>query len=155
MLEYADPSFGGALLGAIGGTSVAAPEMAAMWALVVEACKENASCASKGASSHPYRLGNPDPLIYNTYKSAATYGSTFLSVLYGNNAITAYCSNPQNAAGDPQDCPTPAPGSAPTPQPSIPPLDPGYSANPNGGYNQLTGLGVPFARALIHAVVGV
>jgi kumamolisin len=155
LLEYADPSFGGALLGAIGGTSVAAPEMAAMWALVVEACKENASCASKGASSHPYRLGNPDPLIYNTYKSAATYGSTFLSVLYGNNAITAYCSNPQNAAGDPQDCPTPAPGSAPTPQPSIPPLDPGYSANPNGGYNQLTGLGVPFARALIHAVVGV
>jgi kumamolisin len=155
LLEYADPSFNGALLGDIGGTSVAAPEMAAMWALVVQACKQDASCSSKGSGTHPYRLGNPDPLIYKIYSNATTYGATFLSVLYGNNALTAYCSNPQNAEGDPVDCPTPGPGASPTPQPAVPPLDPGYSANPNGGYNQLTGVGVPFARALIKSVVGV
>jgi len=155
LLLYADPSFGGPVLEDIGGTSVAAPEMAAMWALVVQACKQKASCASSGpAVAHPYRLGNPDPLIYGIYHTAATYGSTFLSVLYGNNAITAYCANPNNA-GDTQNCPTPAPGSTPTPTPPVPPLDPGYNANPFGGYNQVTGLGVPFARSLIRAVVGV
>jgi subtilase family serine protease len=153
LLEYADPSFGGAFLNPIGGTSVAAPEMAAMWALVVQACKQSSACASKGSGAHPYRLGNPDPLIYGIYGNATTYGATFLSVLYGNNSLTAYCSNPQNAAGDPVDCPTPGPGA--TPAPATPPLDPGFSANPNGGYNQLTGVGVPFARSLIRAVVGV
>jgi subtilase family serine protease len=150
LLEYADPSFGGAFLNPIGGTSVAAPEMAAMWALVVQACKQSAACASKGSGTHPYRLGNADPLIYGIYANTAKYGATFLSVLYGDNALTPYCSNPQNAANDPVDCPTPGPGATPTPG-----LDPGYTANPNGGYNQLTGLGVPFARALIKAVVGV
>jgi subtilase family serine protease len=155
VLLYADKSFGGAELGGVGGTSVAAPEMAAMWALVVQACKQNAACASKGPAAHPGRLGSPNPLIYGMYQSAAVYGSTFLAVLYGDNSQTAYCSNPQNAAGDPIDCPTPAPGQTATPTPSIPPLDPGYSANPDGGYNQLTGLGVPFARALIRSVVGI
>jgi kumamolisin len=153
LLEYADPSFGGAFLESIGGTSVAAPEMAAMWALVVQACKQSAACASKGTGPYPYRLGNADPMIYTIYSSAATYGATFLSVLYGDNSLTAYCSNPANAAGDPVDCPTPGPGATATP--AVAPLDPGYSANPNGGYNQLTGVGVPFARALIKAVVGV
>jgi subtilase family serine protease len=155
VLLYADSSFGGAELGSVGGTSVAAPEMAAMWALVISACKQHSSCTSKGSGAHPWRLGNPDPLVYGIYSSAATYGSTFLSVLYGDNSLSAYCLNPQNAAGDPIDCPTPGPGQTATPIPSIPPLDPGYSANPNGGYNQLTGLGVPFARALIRSVVGV
>jgi kumamolisin len=150
LLQYADPSFGGAFLNPIGGTSVAAPEMAAMWALVVQACKQSATCTSEGSGTHPYRLGNPDPLIYGIYANTAKYGATFLSVLYGDNALTPYCSNPVNAANDPVDCPTPGPGATPTPG-----LDPGYSANPNGGYNQLTGLGVPFARALIKAVVGV
>jgi len=152
-LIYADPSFGGPQLGAVGGTSVAAPEMAAMWALVVQACKQTASCASKGSGQYPYRLGNPDPALYKIYSSATTYGSTFLSVLYGDNSLTAYCANSANAASDPTDCPSPGPNATPTP--AIPPLDPGYSANPNGGYNQLTGLGVPFARALIRSVVGV
>jgi hypothetical protein len=94
-------------------------------------------------------------LIYGIYGNAKTYGATFLSVLYGNNAQTAYCSNPENAAGDPEDCPSPAPGATASPAPAVPPLDPGFSANPNGGYNQLTGVGVPFARALIRSVVGV
>jgi kumamolisin len=152
VLLYADKSFGGPELGAVGGTSVAAPEMAAMWALVLQACKEKASCAT-ATGAEPYRLGNPDPLFYNIYKTEATYGSTFLSVLYGDNALTAYCADPANQ--DTKNCPSPAPGQTATPMPSVPPLDPGYSANPLGGYNQLTGLGVPFARALIRSVVGV
>jgi subtilase family serine protease len=155
LLVYADPSFGGPSLGEIGGTSVAAPESAAMWALVVQACKQTATCASKGSGTYPYRLGNPDPLLYAMYQNANTYGETFLSVLYGNNAQTDYCGVPNNGANDPKDCPTPAPGSTASPTPSIPPLDPGYNANPLGGYNQVTGLGVPFARALIRSVVGI
>jgi kumamolisin len=152
VLLYADPTFGGASIGAVGGTSVAAPESAAMWALVVEACHLSTTCVSKGSGPHPYRLGNPNPLLYSFYETAAAYGSTFLPVLYGDNSQIAFCY--YNSA-DTQLCPTPAPGQTATPVPSIPPLDPGYSANPGGGYNQLTGLGVPFARALIRSVVGV
>ncbi len=142
LLEYADRSFRGAQLGVAGGTSVAAPEMAARWALVLQACKANAACASRGSGTYPYRLGNPNPLFYGYYKAGAPYAATFLQVGYGNNAQVPYC-------GD-HPCPSPSPGATPPP-----PYDPGYGANPNGGYNNATGLGVPFARALIRAVVGV
>jgi subtilase family serine protease len=153
LLEYADPSFGGAEIGPIGGTSVAAPQMAAMWALVLQACKATTSCAAKGSGPYPYRLGSPNPQLYALYANAKTYASTFLPVVYGNNALAQFC---YYNTGDPNGiCPTPAPGSSPTPMPSAIPLDPGYSANPGGGYNQLTGIGVPFARALIRSVVGV
>jgi hypothetical protein len=143
VLRYADPGFGGPILTDVGGTSVAAPELAAMWALVLNACATSASCATaKGAK--PYRLGNPDPLLYSIYRSSAKYATTFLPVYYGDNALQPYCSlNP----GDSTNCPTPEPSGAP--------LDPGYSASPSGGYNRLTGLGVPFARSLIRAVVGI
>ena len=53
-------SFGGGP-GGIGGTSVSAPQMAAMWALVLSACKQNASCATQSYSGHAYRLGNAAP----------------------------------------------------------------------------------------------
>ncbi len=153
LLEYADPSFGGAQIGPIGGTSVAAPQMAAMWALVLQACKATASCAAKGSGPFPYRLGNPNPQLYAFYANAKTYASTFLPIVYGNNALAQFC---YYNTGDPNGiCPSPAPGVSPTPMPSAIPLDPGYSANPGGGYNQLTGIGVPFARALIRSVVGV
>jgi len=150
VVTYGDPSFAARTIQVIGGTSVAAPEMAAMWALVLQACKQTASCVAKGSGSHPYRLGNPAPMFYGFYKNAATiYTSTFLSETYGNNSQAEYCFQlSQTGGSDPVDCP---PGG-----PSPPPvLDPGFSANPNGGYNQLTGLGVPFARALIRAVVGI
>lgn len=142
VLAYADRSFGGAHLGIVGGTSVAAPEMAAMWALVLQACKANAACASKGTGTYPYRLGNPNPLFYGYYKAGAPYAATFLQIGYGNNAQVPFCSYNR--------CPAPSPGATPPP-----PYDPGYGANPHGGYNNATGLGVPFARALIRAVVGV
>jgi subtilase family serine protease len=152
LLAYADPSFGGAFLEPIGGTSVASPQLAAMWALVLQACKQSALCSAKGSGTYPYRLGNPNPLLYGIYANAQKYATTFLPVTYGNNALAAYCY--YNAATDPTNCPSPAPGSTATPLPSPVPLASGYTANSAGGYNNLTGIGVPFARALIKAVVG-
>jgi subtilase family serine protease len=117
-------------VGSVGGTSVAAPETAAMWALVLQACAQNASCAT-ASGAKPYRLGNAAPLLYAQYADGPTilptYAQTFYDVLYGDNQ--------QGVA---------APG------PTSPPLDPGYNAGP--GYDLVTGLGVPFGRALVKAV---
>jgi subtilase family serine protease len=135
----ADPSTGMAVLvdakfgqqvGDVGGTSVAAPEMAAMWALVLQACAQSTACAT-ASGPKPYRLGNAAPLLYAQYARGSTilpsYAQTFYDVLYGDNQRT------------------PA-----SPGPTSPPLDPGYTAGP--GYDLVTGLGVPFGRALVKAV---
>jgi subtilase family serine protease len=129
MSALVDAAFG-TQVASVGGTSVAAPEMAAMWALVLQACAKSASCATAtGAKS--YRLGNAAPLLYAQYAKGSTilpaYAQTFYDVLYGNN----------------QQVPA-------APTPTSPPLDPGYNAGT--GYDQVTGLGVPFARALVKAV---
>jgi kumamolisin len=129
MAMLANAAFG-AQVEDVGGTSVAAPEMAAMWALVLQACSSSASCATaQGPKS--YRLGNAAPLLYGIYAKNGTvqssYASTFYDVLYGDNQqIVAQ------------------------PGPTSPPLDPGYNAGPN--YDLVSGIGVPFARALIKAV---
>lgn len=116
-----------------GGTSVSAPEAAAMWALVLQACRQSASCSSKGTGSHPYRLGNPNALFYAQYYANGAlqpqYASTFYDVLYGSNGIDV----------------------GPPPYPPGQPLDPGYNAGT--GYDLVTGLGVPFAAHLINAVL--
>jgi subtilase family serine protease len=119
----------------VGGTSVAAPEAAAMWALVLQACKGSATCAT-AAGPVAYRLGNPNAYFYKIYANAAQYASTFYDVLYGNNG---------------QACLPPSSGTA-SPCPSSQPIDPGYAAGQ--GYDLVTGIGVPFARNLIKAVVG-
>jgi kumamolisin len=130
VLLYADPNLGaGPFVEPVGGTSAAAPEMAAMWALVLQACKEHASCAT-ASGAHPYRLGNPNAYFYKIYANATEYPSVFYDVLYGNNAMTC------TAMATP--CPT---------------MDPGYSSGK--GYDLVTGIGAPSARALIKAVVGV
>jgi kumamolisin len=125
-------SLGGPEVESIGGTSVAAPEMAAMWALVLQACHANATCASRANAQHPYRLGNPNQLLYTLYYANGaqqpTYATTFYDVLFGNNALQAGSS--------------PSVGGA---------LDPGYNAGV--GYDQVTGLGVPFADHLINAII--
>jgi subtilase family serine protease len=82
----AAPGLGGRVVEAVGGTSVSSPEMAAMWALVLQACKQKASCAT-GTGPNPYRLGNPNPRFYSIYGNASLYASTFYDVLTGNNAI--------------------------------------------------------------------
>jgi len=52
----------GAQVAQVGGTSASSPEMAAMWALVLQACKQTSSCAI-ASGPFPYRLGNPNALI--------------------------------------------------------------------------------------------
>ncbi|HZO94500.1 MAG TPA: protease pro-enzyme activation domain-containing protein [Candidatus Baltobacteraceae bacterium] len=117
-----------------GGTSVAAPEMAAMWALVLQACAQTSSCGTAGGT-YGYRLGNAAPHFYKIYNDANAYPSSFYDVTFGNNGVV-----PCQQSGT---CPK---GSTPTPAP-------GYTAGT--GYDHVTGIGVPFARHLIQAVVGV
>ncbi|HTX02061.1 MAG TPA: hypothetical protein VMD07_00160, partial [Candidatus Acidoferrales bacterium] len=125
---------------AIGGTSASAPASAAMWSLVLQACRSSCTCNKGGATG--YRLGNPAPLIYAIYAKSnplsgaytATgftptlgYSSVFYDVTYGDNqAVPA------------------SPGPAQTPI--------GYNSGP--GYDQVTGVGAPFAGHLIQAVTG-
>ena len=130
VLINADPSLGGPQVLPVGGTSVAAPEMAAMWATVLNACKSRVSCPGAPSGPKPYRYGLPNPQLYLIYagKGTQSYALTFYDVVYGNNGQQGQ----------------PSPG---------PTYDPGYSAGV--GYDQTTGLGVPFARSLIRAIAGV
>ncbi len=116
----------------LGGTSVAAPEMAAMWALVLQACAQNSVCATAGGAK-PYRLGNAAPHLWKLYQTQSLYDSAIYDVTFGNNGeivctFESSCPNP---------VPTPVPG---------------YAAG--AGWDAVTGLGVPFARHLITAVTG-
>ena len=124
-----DGNFGGGY-GASGGTSAAAPEAAAMWALVLQACRATTGCGN-GPSGHSYRLGNPDGLLYQIYSSGAhnlAYNQVFYDVLYGENQA--------NGAGA-------------TPGPPIT-----GCCTAGTGYDLVTGLGSPFAGHLIQAVTG-
>lgn len=132
-IAYATGGFGGA-----GGTSVAAPQMAAMWALVLDACNRTAACTAKGSGPHPYRLGNAAPYFYKIYNDPVLYPATFYDIVDGNNGVTPCKVNP----GQVGPCPTPSPT-----------VDPGFNAGK--GYDLTTGIGVPFGRHLIKAVVGV
>ena len=126
---FVNSAFGGGA-GASGGTSAAAPEMAAMWALVLQACKANAACATAGGA-HPYRLGNPNALLYGIYNNGAhglAYGNVFYDVLYGENQANG-------------------PGATPGP-----PITGCCTAGT--GYDLVTGVGVPMAGHLITAVTG-
>ncbi len=123
--------------GSGGGTSVAAPEMAAMWSLVLDACRKTAACTAKGTGTHPYRLGNAAPYFYTIYNDATAYPATFLDIVDGSNGV-----RPCSVSGGTGPCPAPSPT-----------IDPGYSAGK--GYDLTTGIGVPFGRHLIKAVVGV
>jgi subtilase family serine protease len=130
VIEDADPSLGGEGVADYGGTSVAAPQMAAMWALVLEACSKSPTCATAQGAA-PYRLGNAAPYFYKIY-NGADYASTFYDVTFGDNGIV-----PCQQTGSCGANPTPAPG---------------YYAGT--GYDLVTGLGVPFARHLIATVTG-
>jgi subtilase family serine protease len=115
-----DPTLGGRQIVPVGGTSVASPEMAAMWALVLQACKASAACTAGGSGANPYRLGNPGAYLYKIYPNPAQYAATFYDVLFGNNSV---------------------PSSGGTGQ------DPGYNAGV--GFDLVTGLGAPYAKNLV------
>jgi subtilase family serine protease len=131
----------GGIPAAEGGTSVAAPESAAQWGVVLQACKANATCNKGG--TYGYRLGNPAALFYaiygasnlatapysSSFKPALNYANVFYDVLYGSNQAVPPYQSPQPAT---------TPG--------------GYAAGP--GYDQVTGLGVPFTGHLIQAITG-
>ena len=127
----ADPNTGPFLLmnagfadqgqGASGGTSAASPEFAAAWALVLQACKQNAACAAGGTGPHPYRLGNPAGLLYKIYAANGSYAapSAFYDITAGSNSV--------NNQGT---------------------IQAGFNAGP--GYDLVTGVGVPFVGYLIN-----
>jgi kumamolisin len=124
---------GGPNINQVGGTSAAAPDLAAMWALVLQACAQSASCAT-GSGAKPYRAGNPDYSFYTAYKNKTAYAAAFYDVLYGSNAEFPECYYS---------------GSCPAGTTE----DPGYAAMT--GYDLVTGIGAPYARNLIKALVGV
>ncbi|MBV8283019.1 MAG: hypothetical protein JO175_00125, partial [Candidatus Eremiobacteraeota bacterium] len=119
---------------ASGGTSAAAPEMSAMWTLVLQACKQTPSCAT-AAGPKPYRLGNAAPLLYAIFQGKKIPGApkivpanrVFFDVVQGNT--DAY--PPNQSSG---------------------PLLKGNNAGP--GYDLVTGIGAPFAGHLIQAITG-
>jgi subtilase family serine protease len=128
----------------IGGTSASAPDMAAMWALVLQACKQTAGCGTGGtngggAASPAYRLGNANYALYGLYTDKTKYQEAFYDITYGESAVPL---GSQAAAVAGESVPYSAG------------LDPGaQSAAP--GFDNATGLGAPFARGLIKAIVGV
>ena len=124
---------------AIGGTSASAPASAAMWALVLQACKASGSCNHGGATG--YRLGNPSPLIYAIYAKSNPLSSPYSTV--GFTPQLGYANVFYDVTyGDNQAVPVPYPTGTPI----------GYNSGP--GYDQVTGVGAPFAGHLITAVTG-
>jgi xanthomonalisin len=130
--EVVNQQFNGGIT-IVGGTSVAAPEMAAMWADLLSACKLHPSAGVCPASG--YRLGNAAPYLYAIYKGTVyqsytpslPYASVFYDIVYGDNQM----SNPTYTPASPI---------------------PGASAGP--GYDMVTGVGVPYAGHLIQALTG-
>jgi subtilase family serine protease len=130
---FVNSRFGFVGTGSYGGTSVAAPQMAAMWALVLDACRQTASCRGPNGT---YRLGNPAPLFYRIFNNATQYPQTFYDVTFGNTGVIPCLNNPGQV------------GPCPNPQPTP---DAGFDAGT--GFDLVTGVGVPFAGHLINAIV--
>ena len=109
--------------------------MAAMWALVLSACGQTPSCAKAGGA-HPYRLGNAAPLLFKSTTTRRLYPHDDLRRHFGNNGQAGCTYNPAAATPNAPP-PTPRPGSA-----------------RDAGNDNMTGMGVPFARHLIQAIAG-
>lgn len=133
LFDY-DMAFAGyAGYGPVGGTSVAAPEAAAMFADFLSACKANATCAhAHGSGANGYRWGIAANAAFyaiataqpNFGKQAGCEGGSsgaFYNVCAGSNGVVSA-------------------------SPSPPALYPGYPGTP--GYNEVNGLGAPFGGFL-------
>jgi hypothetical protein len=86
-------------------------------------------------------LGNPNPLLYALYTNKAKYAEAFDDIVYGTSEIPTEAQTELQAEGGPNAYSTGifAPGA--------------QSAGP--GFDEASGLGAPFARGLIKAIVGV
>lgn len=141
ILEYA--SLGGAEFPA-GGTSMAAPEAAAQWALVLQACRASSTCNKAGATG--YRLGNPAPLLYAIYGTSTLAKATYTAGTFKPGLDYAHVFDDVTYGGNQAVPATPGPGQA-----TAPPTT-GYESGP--GYDEVTGLGAPFTGHLIQAITG-
>jgi subtilase family serine protease len=120
--------------GAVGGTSVSAPELNGQWAVVLSACKATAAC-DRASGPHAWRLGNPNGYYYRMAANSANYGTNCTNgtsancaiedVLYGNN-VTAQGATLQSSC-----C---------------------YAGT---GWDPATGLGVPFTGNLVKQVLAI
>lgn len=108
-----------------GGTSLAAQQMGALWALVLQGCAQDTRCRTGGKGKNPYRLGNPAPILYQIYNSPA-YKSAIDDVRYGSDQVSSAPCGQLVAGG-------------------------GYCAKK--GFDLLTGIGLPFPLALDLAVL--
>lgn len=139
MIEYGGSQYQSVF--PVGGTSMSAPEAAAQWALVLQACKQSATCNQSGN----YRLGNPAPLFYAIYGTSSlakgpVTGSTFTPQLNYSQVFTDVIYGGNTAVGAPE------PNGSPGPAPS------GYESGP--GYDEVTGIGAPSTGHLIQAITG-
>jgi hypothetical protein len=76
-------------------------------------------------------LGNPDTIFYKMYGSSTQYAQVFYDVTYGNNSVATFAAQ-QAGMNSPRVM--------------------GFNAGP--GYDEASGIGAPFARALINVVTG-
>ena len=103
VLANSGPGLGGAMLEPVGGTSQAAPDMAAVWAVILSACKQVTSCHGPAPAnvidpatgyaapaSPSYRMGNPDFLLYPLLAKPAAYAADFYDITYGSDGIPSY-----------------------------------------------------------------
>ncbi len=153
VLYDSGPGLGGALLEPVGGTSQAAPDMAAVWAVILSACKQVTSCHGPtpanvidpqtgftAPASPSYRMGNPNFLLYPLLGKPAAYAADFYDINYGSDGIPSYEAMLVASEGGPS-----AYGSTAL-------YDPG-AVSAGVGYDNASGLGFPSAYALLKQLV--
>ena len=150
VLYDSGPGLGGPSEEPVGGTSQAAPDMAAMWAVILSACEQVSSC--QGPATQPvtdpatgftspaiprYRLGNPNYLLYPLLASNS-YHTAFYDIVYGNDAVPPYATQLSASEG--------------VPLPAYTVIDPG-SVTAGPGYDNASGLGFPLAYSLLKTLI--
>ncbi len=152
VLADSGPGLGGAILEPVGGTSQAAPDMAAVWAVILSACKQVSSCHGPtpanvvdpqsgytAPASPSYRMGNPDYLLYPLLSQAA-YKSDFTDITYGSDGIPSYEAMLVASEGGPSAYGNPLL------------YDPG-AVSAGVGFDNASGLGFPSGYALLKQLV--
>ncbi len=153
VLADSGPGLGGAILEPVGGTSQAAPDMAAVWAIILSACKQVTSCHGPtpanvidpqtgytAPASPSYRMGNPNFLLYPLLAKPAAYAADFYDITYGSDGIPSYEAQLLASEGGPSAYGNPLL------------YDPG-AVSAGVGYDNASGLGFPSGYALLKQLV--